>query len=43
MLALFYVLIDVTHFWSGAPPKYVGMNSIVVYVHEYGTHGSLLS
>ncbi len=30
-LALFYGLVDVLRTWSGAPFKYAGMNSIVVY------------
>ena len=29
-LALFFVLIDVIGWWSGAPFVYAGMNSIVV-------------
>lgn len=32
MLALTYVLVDINHWWGGAPPKFVGMNSIVVSV-----------
>ncbi|CAN7937080.1 unnamed protein product [Ixodes hexagonus] len=31
-LALFYYIIDVRGFWSGAPFTYAGMNSIAVYV-----------
>lgn len=35
LLALFYYIIDVCSFWSGAPFTYAGMNSIAVYVgHE---------
>eukprot|EP00057_Strongylocentrotus_purpuratus_P020357 XP_011674831.1 PREDICTED: heparan-alpha-glucosaminide N-acetyltransferase [Strongylocentrotus purpuratus] len=30
--ALFHVLIDVTHFWNGAPLFYAGMNSILLYI-----------
>ena len=33
VLAVTYVLVDINHWWGGAPPKFVGMNSIVVYVH----------
>ncbi len=32
MLALFYLVVDVFGWLSGAPFRYVGMNSIVVYV-----------
>ncbi|CAN8019535.1 unnamed protein product [Ixodes persulcatus] len=32
LLALFYYIIDVQGFWSGAPFTYAGMNSIAVYV-----------
>lgn len=31
VLSLFYWLVDVKHWWAGAPFKYVGMNSIMVY------------
>ncbi|XP_064387254.1 heparan-alpha-glucosaminide N-acetyltransferase-like isoform X2 [Halichondria panicea] len=35
LLAMFYTLIDVLKLWNGAPFKYPGMNSILVYVsHE---------
>ncbi|XP_041485247.1 heparan-alpha-glucosaminide N-acetyltransferase-like isoform X2 [Lytechinus variegatus] len=30
--ALFHILIDVTHFWNGAPLFYAGMNSILLYI-----------
>ena len=32
MLSLFYVFIDVWGVWSGAPFRYVGLNSIAVYL-----------
>jgi heparan-alpha-glucosaminide N-acetyltransferase len=32
MLSVFYYLIDVARIWSGAPFRYVGLNSIVVYL-----------
>jgi heparan-alpha-glucosaminide N-acetyltransferase len=31
MLALWYVVVDMRRWWSGAPFKFVGMNSIIVY------------
>jgi len=35
MLAVYYFLIDVKHWWNGAPFKYIGMNPILIYCcHE---------
>ena len=31
MLTVSYLLVDVSRWWSGAPFRYVGMNSILVY------------
>ena len=31
MLSLTYILVDVTKWWTGAPFRFVGMNSIIVY------------
>ena len=31
-LTVCYVLVDVTKIWSGAPLRYMGMNSILLYV-----------
>jgi hypothetical protein len=32
VLSACYILIDVKHVWSGAPFRYVGMNSIGIYM-----------
>lgn len=32
LFTLFYVIIDVKHFWSGKPLTYAGMNAILIYV-----------
>ena len=35
MLSLTYVSVDITKMWSGAPFRYLGLNSILIYVaHE---------
>lgn len=37
LLTIFYLVIDVGHYWDGAPFRYVGMNSIFIYVF-HGMH-----
>jgi heparan-alpha-glucosaminide N-acetyltransferase len=35
MLSITYVAVDITKIWSGAPFRYLGLNSILIYVaHE---------